>query len=123
MAGINAIDDQTSVFRLLEHRGVRVARFAEHIGYSYDYVHSIRIGRRPISDEFRRRCVAYFQMPEELLFFAVAETQAAATSTRGTAPENPPASPSPFSTHDQYGDGGDLEESHSGASQGESPEE
>lgn len=65
-----AIEEQTIVFRLLKHRGIKMQRFAEMIGFSWDYVHSIRIGRRPISDEFRRRCAAYFQLPEDVLFFA-----------------------------------------------------
>ena len=63
------VDDPTIVFRLLAHRGVKLQRFAELVGFSYPYIYSIMVGKRPVTDEFRRRCVAYFQMPEDVLFF------------------------------------------------------
>ncbi len=115
------MDEQTKVFQLLEHRGVKMQRFAELIGYSYDYVHSIRTGRRPITEEFRRRCADYFQMPEGFLFVSCVWT-ADHEPSRGDPSGNPPASPSPLSTPSQYVDTRDSEESHSGASQGESAE-
>lgn len=83
---MSGIEDQTIVFRLLEHRGVKLQRFAEMIGFSYAYVYSIMVGRRAITEEFRRRCVSYFQIPEGVLFVPSARTNVEANGT----PDAPP---------------------------------
>ena len=115
------VDDQTKVFQLLEHRGVKMQRFAELIGYSYDYVHSIRTGRRPITEEFRRRCADYFQMPEGFLFVSLVWTDDHEARSNA-ASDNPPAPPSPLSTPSQYVDTPGPDESQSGAAESESGE-
>lgn len=116
-----SVDDRMIVFQLLDHRGVKMQRFAELIGYSYDYVHSIRTGRRPVTEEFRRRCAEYFQMPESLLFLPSAWTQdqGAQSEVPSDAPAAPPEG---LSTPSQYVDTPEGQESPPGASTDESEE-
>ncbi len=115
----SSVDDRTIIFRLLDHRGVKMQRFAELIGYSYDYVHSIRTGRRPVTEEFRRRCADYFQMPESLLFVSSVWTEDHEPQSSAPSGE-PPAASARLSTPGQYVDTPQGQESHSGASEGDS---
>ncbi len=118
---VRAIDQQTIVFRLIEHRGTKMQRFAELIGYSWDYVNSIKVGRRPITDEFRRRCAAYFQMPEDVLFLpSELDTCPGPLSSGQDAPSSTSAEAEPASPDADVLSDPEPTESHPGASGSES---
>ena len=61
---------RTTVFEILEHRGISPSRFAERCGISYNYLAKIRSGEKPIPQRFVDAAQEILDLPYSTLFFA-----------------------------------------------------